>query len=1095
MKKTDNIKVTPELIQYVILFCSTLFSALYSKDSALHRRKDGAFSIKTKAWKEACRRSRLDSIPDSKIFQEYLRQHGITLSSSDNSVAFWGHSLCTEQVMATLVADRWLTHRPYVRYVLWKNIRRQYGLKFDPDTVSMIHLICDALNNLIGDSQCIVPLSSTRSMLNEIAEHRIVDGFMEMCLIIQVIKPHYGHPDRIHIERLDAEFLLSNCFGMPSSIPGFDQLFGGGGIILGETDATGKVITKGRLIFIKGGFGAGKTSLALSLASEIAKKGGLVWYYPLEQNASDCQMCISTLNLTRDSDVPVEIIDNIMDYDFAESSPKFGKIFISQMEKQHAEHVLADLENTVPSAISELRAFVIDSFNCILDLQTIPREKLRGIMVSRLREILDTGANVIVAGETELFGQENTNFVQNIADVVVSLEVQHSAEGYSQRYFKIEKSRAQREQRGAHSFSIKSGLGFDIYPSSAAMAARMRSRRLTGGSGSAKFGWGALDDILGEKAIQPGDVVSIEGDSGCFKTHLGLIFAMGQDDKLLGRGNDIPNTLILALGDRKNTINRMATSHAQWLRDCEKKARQLITKEGLSVGFIQPGKVFQLIDEAFDGCVGGNYIDRVWIDNVWRWDWLCPFIRADRTFGLTLVDYFRKRKVTSLFTCRGVESESGGLQRGISDLANVRIRIERIEHRGRMVCLLRVYKSRGMHHSVENHILEFEGDSLKLSESGNMLRLEHGVVRAIPTRLFLHAETNEQTAYNEHIASSMKPLMGGKIEAVTDDRTLANATQILAGLATVDELQIEQRDEFQCSKEYAGIPYFTNIGLFVWNPNLIDVSVLNSWAKMAEYARNWTGEQAFFELESPSNETIVCLWLEIFWELVREATGDADPVRCIQMLGADSKDERKLIEESCVTFRDLCKFGYSTESRIRGNKEVGPAVSRKWFTCLGEFLRRQRTHGREYEIAPLPTCCSVSGDWVLSVPSYSAAKSCAGAVIAFLTSIEQQVVRLSRGVGLPVSEELLAGSGLLVTQEMALSRKMVNTTKRQALRRSMIPRYRDVSEQWALCLRNLLEDRGNLELSVVARTISDLVDVALQKVEAGAAATPLQPNL
>src|SRR5207302_6775355 len=88
------------------------------------------------------------------------------------------------------------------------------------------------------------------------------------------------------------------------------------------------------------------------------------------------------------------------------------------------------------------------------------------------------------------------SFEQNISDTVIRLFLD-TRQGYTQRYFEIMKSRFQREQRGEHPFSIWAGAGIHIFPSSAAIGARIRTRKIPPVGKSLKFGLQSLDDILG----------------------------------------------------------------------------------------------------------------------------------------------------------------------------------------------------------------------------------------------------------------------------------------------------------------------------------------------------------------------------------------------------------------------------------------------------------------------------------------------------------------------------------------------------------------------------------------------------------------------
>ena len=79
-------------------------------------------------------------------------------------------------------------------------------------------------------------------------------------------------------------------FGLPTAIPGLDDLFGGGGLMLMEA-APGRAGTQrigGRAVLTVGPFGTGKSLLSLQVAVEVARKGGVAWVMPLEQTTEEC---------------------------------------------------------------------------------------------------------------------------------------------------------------------------------------------------------------------------------------------------------------------------------------------------------------------------------------------------------------------------------------------------------------------------------------------------------------------------------------------------------------------------------------------------------------------------------------------------------------------------------------------------------------------------------------------------------------------------------------------------------------------------------------------------------------------------------------
>ena len=109
---------------------------------------------------------------------------------------------------------------------------------------------------------------------------------------------------RFSANELEVEFLVSNLFGLPTSIPGFDTLFGGGGVILPES-VSSTPAQPGRVILVSGRFGSGKSLLALHMAIEVARKGGVAWVIPLEQGVQEYLYTIESMSLGSDRSINV----------------------------------------------------------------------------------------------------------------------------------------------------------------------------------------------------------------------------------------------------------------------------------------------------------------------------------------------------------------------------------------------------------------------------------------------------------------------------------------------------------------------------------------------------------------------------------------------------------------------------------------------------------------------------------------------------------------------------------------------------------------------------------------------------------------------
>ena len=104
-----------------------------------------------------------------------------------------------------------------------------------------------------------------------------IELFLECCRMVGYATASEGGKSvSIRSTVIDAEYLLSNLFGIPTSIRGFDELFGGGGLMLTEELHLADPHTPpGRTVLVIGRYGTGTSHLSMQLAIEVAQKGGL----------------------------------------------------------------------------------------------------------------------------------------------------------------------------------------------------------------------------------------------------------------------------------------------------------------------------------------------------------------------------------------------------------------------------------------------------------------------------------------------------------------------------------------------------------------------------------------------------------------------------------------------------------------------------------------------------------------------------------------------------------------------------------------------------------------------------------------------------
>lgn len=575
-------------------------------------------------------------------------------------------------------------------------------------------------------------LTGEKEAVEEWYEPGIITMFVECCRDARYLRAADWKPGHIRIDTqfFDAEYLVSRLFGLPTSIDGFDDLFGGGGLIFSEDSQAGEAAAvaaaeemygtgddspppaaprreglNGRTILIKGRFGTGKSLLSMQLAVEVARKGGVAWIMPQEQTAEECLYTLESMAvLPRDDSVIIaktgpEALTALRQRD----SNRGALIIVNAVSKESFSAFLeAFADKARRTRLYPLRVVSVDPINSISRHDQEPAE-LRALVFEKLNEVREAGTNVIFVAEEESnpqghsqSGQSTTAFEQNIADTVIHLSInKQQNNNYAQRYFEITKSRYQREQRGEHAFSIVPGKGFRIFPSTAAVRARMYTRGASQAARSIRIQPPALTNALVDGSVMSGDVIVFQGESGTFKTPLGVPFLLGFDYPPSESGHTERHkwkSLFLATRDNKPTIQRMFHEvESMYLRAEEKTfgpKKSLDDDGGAGViitpvrhGYVQPGYVLQtLIDEFDKADLKGYSIDRVMIDNISHWEMSCPFIRDDEAFGNTLLDFLRRRRVTSLIICGEPSRDARSvLQQSIMDNADCVLKFSRSE--------------------------------------------------------------------------------------------------------------------------------------------------------------------------------------------------------------------------------------------------------------------------------------------------------------------------------------------------------------------------------------------------------------------------------
>jgi KaiC/GvpD/RAD55 family RecA-like ATPase len=1032
------------------------------------------------------------------------------------------------------------------RYFVLRNIRKVYRCQQTASTAHFFYLLSGAVNNMRqaegSDPQrgrkhiwnyesefkpSLMLLLAKEGWPEPEAEHK-VNLFIESCRAVGYLRAHYsiGAID-LRTTSIDAAFLLSNLFGMPTAIRGFDELFGGGGIMFHERlseehSARGEELTSqdesigGRTLMILGRFGTGKSLLSLQLAVEVARKGGLAWVVPLEQSAEECLYTLESIRalpadgsviIANDTVTATEILQN-------RQVGRGALLFLKSSKDSYGDFLASFTKNVELMKAYPFRVVCVDPINSISRRATSVAD-LRASSLEMISQIESTGTNVVLVAEEGAGAEEDLTFEQNIADIVIRLSVDKS-HGYAARFIEIMKSRLQREQRGVHPFSILPGSGLTIYPSSASVSARIRPRGVRESRGPVPFGLPTIDSILGESAIAGGDVVVLQGPGGSYKTPLGLIFLLGSDWET----KDKTKSLIVAARDDESTILHLLDQNYVRSHHNNKKTIKDILICTLPHGHIYPGYVIQRIEDEFVRARLGNYqIDRVMTDDISHWEMSSPFIREDETFGATLVDFLRRHGVTSLFTCNDFSPNApSAVQRPVIDMANCLIKLDQVEYRGLNHVIVRVQKTRGMHHRGEAFEVSLVKEGFLVEPSSSLLReIPGGETSPIKIRLFLRSTSDIQKEYNNRLLKVIKAVLTRDSKIEPQDRIYTNKAVGLISSSVLDELHVLQLDEYQLPSkdELAGnrgslhrfesrqwpaewddfipatrergwhgdsffaVPYFENVSLLAYRSDLIAPEDTKTWARLAELSEQWEtdrgGDGACFFDFPQTEENINCLFMEILLALdtVIEETGDCgllkvlcgpqavEAANILHRLGSRSFQSRR--SPGGVSPDDV---GPKSEGALDTQSvHPGAAVWRLWYSTLYHLLSKPpRKDLQHIRVCELPGGVATAGEWYLGIPVYSAAPDVGLEIIKLLTSREAEVNRLQLGVGLPIRdsyyEKLSPDTSASFVPAARVSNRLLKNQIDRAFRRSRCGSYSQIATILSYHLLKILELAG-----------------------------------
>jgi KaiC/GvpD/RAD55 family RecA-like ATPase len=1040
-----------------------------------------------------------------------------------------------------------------LRYFAMANVRKTYSCVQTSRLAQAYQLLANEVNSVKrrstkGGITNTVELSDLISRLrssikgiitNEDERNATTRAFIESCRLVNYFQAHQRR-ERIILrtDSIDSAYLLSNLFGMTTDIIGFDELFGGGGIILADHQVHHQQQTiTGRSILTLGRYGTGKSILSMQFALNVALKGGIAYILSVEQEPEEYLYGITSVCTLPDARA-VKVATNLrsaMDI-VANRDDKSGAIVIVNPIKESfldfASSVKNDLEELGESF--PIKMLVIDPISAIKK-NAAQSFDARAESYDLIASAKSAGWNVWLVAE-EFPAREGTlDQEQNIADTVIRLSVDYVA-GYTQRYFEITKSRFQREQRGHHAFSIVPGKGVRIYPSSAAVSARIKNRSIRPPDIPVKFGLDSLDGILGEGAIRCGDIVALQGPSSTCKSLIGLSFLFGIDQIRKGYGEKRrTHSLLISIRDNSEKLRKLLHERQKQLPQNDRKSVDEIRICSMAGGYVKPGYILQMIEEEFlVARINGYGIDRVMLDDLGHWDVGCPFIREDDTFGDTLVDLLRRHQVTSLVTCSDTkENDDSVLIQSVTDSASCLIRFQRVEFRGERI-MARVIKTRKMQHRRGSFEVLVGSRKIDIDERPSLLRITaNGETKSISVRLFLHHENAMQETYNKSWVGRLRYVLSPDIAIDPSDSTSFLKRMKWAKTPAIDELHISQIDEYQLSRvdetggstalgvfdqkewrqqwddilprlhkkiqggegKFCAVPFFVNISIlgfrehFQWADGQAEVPAIGDWLDLAEQCVRWESEHSntaeiFFDYPGVTDENYNCLFLEILlWYGLPDMHSES--MDFIEWIRSENSIK------SCVIMRKLCRRAHMKKiaeedlTRSGSDNRAVPVDSeaivwRLWYSTANQLFASILPSERDkVRITSLPKEKSIAGEWYLAIPSHSSAREVGLHVIEMLTTHEEELARMRGGVGLPTRktyycEDADPENTHSISPFFSMNSSLLSKLVNGAFERSSISGYMKISGILASHLRRIIQTEGDSD-SQIEQSIRDIL--------------------
>lgn len=579
--------------------------------------------------------------------------------------------------------------------------------------------------------------------------------------------------------KADPAFVLTNLFGRSTGIEGLDYLLYGGLWIPTQEKMS---------LVVSGAPGIGKSTLALALCTQVAARGGLCLLFRFEQPEGVIRRQVGYYHRNLLSFFDMTALTESEFGGDASQPPRTnsarGLMVMSDIPTtpvEEIQNIALRIANSPHAKRFEERLVVFDSISAARGYGKDP-DLWRTFLLESTAVLRALGYTVIFLVERNQ--REEVDFEDYVADLDIRLSQQTRDHSYLFRVLEITKSRWQPSHRGHHVYSIETGSGMQVYPSSAAVVAARRRRELRVrygmnrpiNPGVKNFGTylggtkadGKKDQDLVSWWMQ-GSVTALIGTRGSLKSPFAHLFSTTVDHDT---GGITPCSLSLhfadefqsSLGDRKRKDQRPTPFGVRYdipIPD----APVPIGRDGLGPtlsyilfrsGYLASGHVLQTVrDVIAEKRKTQTPIKRAVISDAGNLAPDFPALRGEPSFLPALCDLLTSEGITTVIVySRPEHGAEDYVVDQVRSVAENIVRFELVSHAGREYSSISVERSatsshdHGVYEIRESQPGDPRGGIEVAPTFDLVVNLKTGSPRVAPVRIMLDAGTKLQYKYH-----------------------------------------------------------------------------------------------------------------------------------------------------------------------------------------------------------------------------------------------------------------------------------------------------------------------------------------------------------